>query len=51
MLSNLQTWTIVGLIAIVWLPLSLLGVAAGGPICSSLAIRPSRSGTHPGLGF
>jgi hypothetical protein len=31
MLSNLQTWTIVGLAALIWLPLSLLGVATGGP--------------------
>ena len=31
MLSTLQTWTIVGIAALVWLPLSLLGVASGGP--------------------
>jgi hypothetical protein len=31
MLSNLQTWTIVGLGALIWLPLSVLGFASGGP--------------------
>ena len=31
MLSTLQTWTVVGIAALIWLPLSLLGVAAGGP--------------------
>lgn len=31
MLSTLQTWTIVGIAALIWLPLSLLGVASGGP--------------------
>jgi hypothetical protein len=30
-LSDLQTWTIVGLASIVWLALSTVGMAAGGP--------------------
>jgi hypothetical protein len=37
MLSNLQTWTIVGLASIIWLALSAVGVASGGP-AAALAI-------------
>jgi hypothetical protein len=31
MLSNLQTYTIVGIAALIWLPLSLIGFVSGGP--------------------
>lgn len=31
MLSNLQTYTVLGILALIWLPLSLLGFVSGGP--------------------
>lgn len=37
MLSDLQTWTVVGLAALVWLALSAVGIASGGPT-AALAI-------------
>jgi hypothetical protein len=37
MLSDLQTWTIVGLASLIWLALSAVGIAAGGPT-AALAI-------------
>jgi hypothetical protein len=37
MLSDLQTWTVIGLAALVWLALSAVGIASGGP-AAALAI-------------
>lgn len=31
MLSDLQTWTVIGLAALLWLPISLVGAINGGP--------------------
>ena len=31
MVTELQTWTILGLAALIWLPLSALGFVNGGP--------------------
>lgn len=37
MLSDLQTWTVIGLAALIWLALSAIGIASGGPT-AALAI-------------